>query len=467
MNGNGPQVRTDIPGPKSRELLRADQRHLSHGSAYGDMFGSGLHAPVFVASEGCYLIDADGNRFMDTSGAYSIGVQGYSPGPLIDAVCAQMRQLMHLPNMPNIPMLQLAESLLGICPGELKEGLVQFEVGGGPTMDLAFKLAYHHAVYGKGVSHPVTLAFMGAYHGRSIGANTLTGYAYYRDGMPRTPDVVHLPFAYCYRCPYEKEYPSCDILCARLVGKLLESSNYTFRDPNTGHNSVATLVIEPIQAHSGMIVPPDEFMPTLAEVCRQYGITTVVDEICMGIGHTGKWFACDHWGFVPDIMAVAKALTGGTWPLGAVVAKRPIYEVWGALPDRHMGTYHGSPVGCAAGLATLDLIKRENLLENASRMGAYFLAGLHELADRHSLIGEVCGKGLALGVEFVRDRTTKAPAAREAGLIVLEAAKKGVLILRNGYFNNRITFMPPLNVTKDEVDIILKVLDHAIRRVAL
>jgi 4-aminobutyrate aminotransferase-like enzyme len=462
LGTDGPRVTTEIPGPKSKDLLKIDHRYLSGGSAYGDMFGSGLHAPVFVASEGSYLIDADGNRFMDTTGAFSIGVQGYSPGPLIDAVCVQMRQLMHLANMPNVPMLRLAESLLAISPGDLKEGLVQFEVGGGPTMDLAYKLAHYYAVYGKGVAHPVTLAFMGSYHGRSVGANTLTGYANIRDGMPRTPDVVHIPFAYCYRCPYEKEYPSCGIFCARYVGRLLESSNFTFRDPKTEHNAVATMVIEPIQSHSGMIVPPDEFLPTLADICRQYGITTVVDEICMGIGHTGRWFASDHWGFVPDIMAIAKALTGGSWPLGAVLAKKPIYEVWGAAPDRHMGTYHGSPVGCAAGLATLELIQRDNLLDNARRMGEYFLAGLRDLAGRHPLIGEVCGKGLALGVEFVRDRVTKIPATREARLIVVEAARKGVLILRNGYFDNRITFMPPLNVTREEIGIILEVLDHSI-----
>ena len=461
---DGPRVSTEIPGPRSRKLLEMDDRHLSGGSAYPDMFGTGLRAPVFVASEGCYLIDADGNRFLETSGTYSVGVLGYAPRPLMDAAYDQMKRLMHVPNMPNPPMLELAKSLLEICPGDLKQGKVQFEVGGGPTMDLAFKLAHYYAVYGKRAVNPVTFAFMGAYHGRSLGATALTGYAYYLDGMPRVPGIVHIPFAYCYRCPYQKEYPTCDILCARMIGHLLESGNYSYRDQNTGRNSVATLVIEPIQAHSGMIVPPDEFLPVLAEVCREYGITTVADEICMGFGHTGKWFAGDHWGFVPDIMAVAKAITGGAWPLGAVVAKKDIYDVWGAAPDKHMGTYHGNPVGCAVGLANLGLIRENHLVENAAAMGDYFLNGLRELAERYPLIGDVTGKGLAIGVEFVRDRKTKEPAERETIAIVREAAKLGVLILRNGYFGNRITFMPPLNVTTHEIDIILDVLAQVIGR---
>lgn len=462
---DGPEVKTEIPGPASRKLLELDDKYLSAGSAYPDMFGTGLHAPVFVASEGCYLIDADGNRFLETSGTYSIGVWGYSPTPLIDAAYNQMKRLMHVPNMPNQPMLDLAKSLLEVCPGGLKHGKVQFEVGGGPTMDLAFKLAHYYAAVGKKIANPITFAFMGAYHGRSLGANSLTGYAYYLDSMPRVAGIVHIPFAYCYRCPYEKEYPGCDVLCARIIGKLFESGNYSYRDQNTGRNSVATLVIEPIQAHSGMIVPPDEFFPTLSRVCRQYGITTVVDEICMGFGHTGKWFASDHWGFEPDVMAVAKAITGGAWPLGAVIARKEIYDLWGDRPDKHMGTYHGNPVGCAVGLANMELIKKNHLIENAASMGDYFLEGLRELARRYPIIGEVSGKGLAIGIEFVKNRDTKTPAESEATAIAAEAAKLGVLMLRNGYFGNRITFMPPLNVTTNEINIIVDVLEKAIRKV--
>lgn len=462
--GDGPHVFTDIPGPKSRELLQANGDRLSGGSAYPDMFGTGWHAPVFVASEGSYLIDADGNRFLETSGTYSVGVLGYSPRPLMDTVYDQMKQLMQLPNMPNLPMLELSKSVLEICPGDLKEGKVQFEVGGGPTMDLAFKLAYYYAVYERRIVSPVTLAFMGAYHGRSLGATALTGYAYYLDGMPKVPGIVHIPFPYCYRCLYKKEYPGCDIFCAKIIGQMLDSGNYSYRDQNTKRNSIATLVIEPIQAHSGMIVPPDEFYPVLAQVCGEYGITTVMDEICMGFGHTGKWFSCDHWDFVPDIMAVSKAFTGGSWPLGAVVAKKDVYDKWGSVPDKHMGTYHGSPVGCAAGLANLALIKEKRLVENAACMGDYFLSELREMGKKYPLIGEVAGKGLAIGVEFVRDRKTKEPAEEETIKIVREAAKLGVLILRNGYFGNRITFMPPLNSTKQEINIILNVLEQAITR---
>jgi 4-aminobutyrate aminotransferase-like enzyme len=188
----------------------------------------------------------------------------------------------------------------------------------------------------------------------------------------------------------------------------------------------------------------------------------VDDEVAMGIGHTGHWFACDYYGVVPDIIGIAKALTGGVWPLGAVIAKKHIVDIWGAEPDKHMGSYHGNPVGCAVALENIRLIKERNLLENARVMGDYMLEGMKELMDRHPLLGEVVGVGLVLGAELVRNRETKVPATEETQRLVVECMRRGVLILRLGPFGNRLNMMPTLDTSKEEADTIIRVLDESL-----
>jgi 4-aminobutyrate aminotransferase-like enzyme len=188
----------------------------------------------------------------------------------------------------------------------------------------------------------------------------------------------------------------------------------------------------------------------------------VDDEIAMGIGHTGHWFACEHYEVVPDIIAIAKALTGGVWPLGAVIAKKEIFELWGAEPDKHMGSYHGNPVGCAVALENIRLIKERNLLENARIMGNYMLAGMKDLMRRHPLLGEVVGVGLVLGAELVRNRKTKEPASEETQQLVQECLRRGVLILRLGPFGNRLNMMPPIDISEEDANMILRVLDESL-----
>jgi 4-aminobutyrate aminotransferase-like enzyme len=211
-----------------------------------------------------------------------------------------------------------------------------------------------------------------------------------------------------------------------------------------------------------MVIPPVEFFQGVRRICDEHGIILVDDEIAMGIGHTGHWFACEYYDVVPDIIGIAKALTGGVWPLSAVIAKKEIMDVWGASPDKHMGSYHGNPVGCAVALANIRLIREKQLLENARAMGGYMLEGLRSLMKSHPIIGEVVGIGLALGVELVRSRTTKEPASEETRRLVSECMKRGVLILRCGYYGNRLNMMPSLDISKGEADTILKVLDESL-----
>jgi len=459
-------VKTEIPGPRSKEWIKKASRYESKGGSYLDFFGSGVHAPVFKEGSGMYITDLDGNTYMDTGGAYASSTLGLSPTELIKAAEQQMETLMHLPDLPNIPRIELAKKLIEISPGELKNGKVQFDVGGGAVMDLAFKIAYYYATRTKSYhSQHNTIAFMGSYHGKTIGANSLTGSARYNENVPVVPGIIRLPFPYCYRCYYNRTYPDCNLYCLDFIRKLFESEAYGVYNPENKKNQVSTLVLEPIQAHLGMVFPPKEFIPGIRKICDDYDITLVFDEICMGIGHTGKWFSCEHWNVVPDIIAISKALSGGVWPLGAVIAKKEIFDVWGEEPDRHMGTYHGNPVGCAAALANIKTIEERKLLKRVEEMGKYFLAGIQDLMQRHKMVGEVVGLGLVLGIEFVKDRKTKEPATEETKKITFEALKQGVMLNRVGYFKNRFNFHPHYTVSKDEIDIIINVLDKSITKV--
>lgn len=455
-------IQTEIPGPKSMEWIVREGVAESGGNAYPDFFGSGKHSPVFVSQEGSYLIDIDGNRFLETSGCYSCGTMGYLPLELIEVAYNQMRELVHVPDVPTIPRIELSEELQKIAPGELVRGRVQYEVGGSGAMDLALQIAYYYSCKLKTQSRHRIMSFWGNYHGRTLGTLSVTGSAHCQEGMPIWEKTVFVPYAYCYRCFLEKKYPKCEMACIDFIERMFESEAYVIRNPATGASQVSVLFYEPIQAHLGMIIPPIEFFQGIRRICDEHGIILVDDEIAMGIGHTGQWFACEHYGVVPDMIGIAKALTGGVWPLSAVIAKKEIMEVWGASPDKHMGSYHGNPVGCAVALENIRLIREKNLLENVRSMGQYMLEGLQALMREHQIIGEVVGIGLALGVELVRNRTTKEPATEETQRLVSECMKRGVLILRCGYHGNRLNMMPSLDISKEEADTVLKVLDETL-----
>jgi len=454
-------VKTEIPGPKSREWIHREKLSESGGNAYPDFFGTGCHSPVFVSEEGACLKDIDGNVFLETSGCYSCGTFSYQPKELIEEAYSQMRKVVHVPDVPTIPRILLSEELKTIVPGKLAEGRVQFEVGGGGAMDLALKIAYYCACKTKRNSRHLVMSFWGNYHGRTLGTTSLCGSAHCQAGMPIWEKTIFVPYAYCYRCFLGKEYPACDIACVKYIERLFETEACAIYDPATGENQISILFFEPIQAHLGMIIPPPEFFKGIRRICDEHNIILVDDEIAMGIGHTGHWFACDYYDVVPDIIGIAKALTGGVWPLGAVIAKKEIMDVWGESPDKHMGSYHGNPVGCAVALKNLQLIKERKLIQNVQTMGNYMLERMKDLMNRHNLIGEVVGAGLALGAELVRDRKTKEPAKEETQKLVYECMKRGVLILRCGYYGNRLNMMPSLDISKHEIDTIIRVLDES------
>lgn len=298
------------------------------------------------------------------------------------------------------------------------------------------------------------ISFIGAFHGRTMGSLSLTASkpVQKRRFFPSLDGVTHIPFANCYRCPYHLEYPSCDVWCAKTLEETYFSS---FVPPE----EVAVLFGEPVQGEGGYIVPPKEFYPTIHKIIKKHGILFADDEVQAGLGRTGRMWGIEHWGVEPDIMTTSKSLGSGI-PIAATVFRdRLDFGEEGA----HSNTFGGNLVGCAASLATLEVISEERLVENAEKMGEYFRKRLLELQEKHRLIGDVRGLGLMLAIELVRDRKTKAFAHEEREEIVAEASRSGLILLGCG--RSGIRLIPSLNVSREQIDTAVEILDRAISRV--
>ena len=460
MAGKHPGQLRDVPGAVTGQYKDLLLRNESGGTFWRAPFEGPEKVPVLKSQEGIYVTDVDGNVYIETLGAFATSCLGYAPKELIQSAMEQASQLMHVSDWPNVPRAELSQRLLEIVPGFLKQGKVQFELGGGPAVDLALELIHYWAP----TPRRDMISFFGGYHGRTVASVNLAANAYNRERLPGVNfNVIRVPYAYCYRCAFDRSYPSCDMFCVKWIERLFESAEYGVYDPATDTSLVAGMAVEPVQTHSGMIVPPAEFYQGLRRICDRYGLVFFSDAIPMSIGRSGKWFACEHFGVTPDMITVSKSLAGGIWPLSVVIGRRDIMDAWEKRPDKHMGTFHGNPVGCKAALTVIEEIQKRNLLAHVTEMGHYFLAGLKALEAKHEVIGEVSGLGLSLGVEFVRDRRTKQPAPEVAARVALESLRRGVIVLRVGYFGNRITFMPPYIITKEEIDTILDVFNQAIK----
>jgi 4-aminobutyrate aminotransferase len=267
---------------------------------------------------------------------------------------------------------------------------------------------------------------------------------------PLLPEVIHVPFGYCYRCPVNRTYPDCGIGCLDWIEEQVF-------DHLTPPEEVAAIVVEPIQGENGYIVPPAGFHAKLRRICDRYGILLIADEIQSGMGRTGRWLAMEHWDVTPDIICLAKGIASGM-PLGAIVANR---ELMNWPPGAHASTFCGNPVACAASLATFEVIEREGLLENAAEMGARLQRGLRRLAEAHAVIGDVRGMGIMVGLELVTDPQTRGPAKALRNDVIQRCYRQGMLLLGAGA--SVIRFMPPLNVTPGEIDLALELFATALQ----
>jgi 4-aminobutyrate aminotransferase len=300
----------------------------------------------------------------------------------------------------------------------------------------------------------LNIAFFGAFHGRTMGALSLTASktVQKKHYNPLVPGITHIPYAYCYRCAYNLTYPQCNLYCVRWVEDTL------FRT-TVPADEVAAIFVEPIQGEGGYIVPPPEFHKELKKIAKKYGILYVADEVQSGMGRTGRMFAMEHFGVAADIVALAKGIASGL-PLGAMIAPAKIMN-WEA--GSHASTFGGNPLSCQAAMVTIKLLEN-NLMKNAADMGERLLAGLAGMQKTYECMGDVRGKGLMVAVELVTDRATKEPATRWRNKIINNAFEKGLLLLGCG--ENSIRFSPSLTVTPDEVDVCLSIFEEAVREVA-
>jgi 4-aminobutyrate aminotransferase len=438
--GVRPEVRTALPGPKAVAHLTGDRKLISPSYTRGYPF-------VIVRGEGAWVWDVDGNKFLDLTTGIAVTVVGHSHPRVVEAIRDQAGRFIHMSGTDFYYELQvrLAERLEQIAPGATSKR-IHYTNSGAESVEAALKLARYET------RRPRFLAFVGGFHGRTMGALSLTSSKpiQRRGFAPLVPAVIHVPFAYCYRCPINLGYPGCQIACLDWI----EEQVFHHLTPP---DEVAAVVVEPIQGENGYIVPPEGFHTKLRAICDQYGILLIADEIQSGMGRTGKWLAMEHWDVVPDIVCLAKGIASGM-PLGAIIASRELMK-W--PPGAHASTFCGNPVACAAAMATMDVIEDGNLLENAAQMGERLQDGLRALAEEHEAVGDVRGLGLMVGVELVTDRETRERAPELRNRTVQKAYERGVLLLGAG--RSVIRFMPPLNVTAHEIDLGLEVFAEALR----
>lgn len=421
-----------------QEILLAQQEYL-----FPSIFHYYKEPLVIDHAKDQYVWDIDGNQYLDFFGGIVTISVGHCNDKVNAAVHAQMDKLQHVSTVfANEPQVALAKKLASITPeGALTKSF--FTNSGTEANETAILAARCYT----GSSEIIALRH--SYHGRSAMAMTLTGHANWRLGGVAQAGVVHAHNAYCYRCPFGQTYPSCELQCAKDMDELIRT---------TTSGRVAGLIAEPIQGVGGFITPPKEYFPIVAEIVRQYGGIFISDEVQTGWGRTGnKWFGIEQWGVTPDIITGAKGLGNGA-PIGLTIAKP---EIANALKGATISTFGGNPVTATAAKAVIDFIEERNLASNAADTGAYLRAGLEDLKEKHTLIGDVRGMGLLQAIELVEDRQSKKPAAA-ATLQVLEAARENRILLgKGGLYGNVLRISPPMNIQKSDVDSFLQALDES------
>ena len=403
-----------------------------------------------VRAEGLYLYGLDGKRYMDFLAAFGAVNVGHNHPKVLAAAREQMEKQIHgaVGVTLHESVLRLAETLPEILPGALD--MFFFGNSGTEAVEGCIKLARN--ITGR----PGIIAFLGGFHGRSYGAATLTASkSVYRTALePFLPSVYHAPYADVYH----SSHPDDPAQCTKEALHALQ----TMLDRLVHPSQVAGMVVEPILGEGGYVPPPKEFLQCLRRICTENGILLILDEVQTGFGRTGEWFAAQVFDVTPDIMAIAKGIASG-FPLGAVCARRELMSRWN--PTVHGTTFGGNPISCAAALATIEVIKEENLLDEAKGNGKYLLDRLRDLKAKYPVIGDVRGIGLMIGVEFIVPGTDREPNPTAAKKVLNECLSQGMLTYPCGQRSQTIRLSPPLNVTRDQIDEAVKILEQSLATV--
>lgn len=442
-------------GPKTKAILLKTLAHESTGHLDFALFTC---PPVLDHGKGAKLYDLDGNEYIDLHAGFTVNVLGHGNEEVNSAMKAQMDKLNHFAELPVESRAELARLLCERHPGQFAKKIM-WAVTGGEAVEIAMKLARWYT--GK----PIIITHWGDFHGRTAGAMSLTAkafmMAYSYPIPPADTAVARLPFPYCYRCPYGREYPSCDLFCADQVEKMFESKETWFNNPKAKVTNVAALLIEPFQSSAGYIPAPLPYLKRLKEIAEKYDFAFISDEVQNGMGRTGKLWAIEHAGVAPDLITMAKSLCNGL-PLAAVTGRKEILDSWG--PGAHSSTFTAYPTACAGGVKVMEILARDRVVEGAAAKGRYFRERLEDLAREHPSIGEVSGIGLYLAIELVKDRKTKEPADEATSWASVELVNEGILCITSGYFFNRLCFAPPLVIETSEIDQAIDTLDRVLAR---
>ncbi len=434
------KIKVSPPGPKARKIIALDKKFMATATKT---------SPIAAKrAKGAIIEDVDGNTYLDFTSGVGVVNTGHCHPKVVEAVQKQAGELMHFAGTDFYYDVQsrLAESLVKITPGTFAKK-VFFTNSGTESVECAIKLARWSTKKSR------FIAFLNAFHGRTMGSLSLTASkTKHRERyFPMVPGVTHIPYAYCYRCRYNLEYPDCDVWCA----KILEEVYFNTLVPP---DEVAALFIEPIQGEGGYIVPPKEFLQEIRRITRKHKILMVDDEVQAGFGRTGKMFAIEHFGIEPEILTLAKGMGSGM-PIGAAVfAAKYDFGVAGA----HSNTYGGNLLACVSALATIDIIKKEQLDKRAEKLGKLAAKRLSEMKEKHALIGDVRGIGLMQAVELVKSRKTKVPATKEVDRILKTCYKNGLILLPCG--TSGIRFIPPLVIKEGELNEGFDIFENALKK---
>jgi 4-aminobutyrate aminotransferase len=438
---SAPQIVTELPGPNAQRVIAEDAQYMS--SSY-----TRSYPLVAKRGRGVVVEDVDGNTFLDFSAGIAVVSTGHCHPEVVAAIQKQAAELIHMSGTDfHYDLLnQLAKKLSAVAP---MPGPHKFYYGnsGAEAVECAIKVARYHT------RRQHIIAFYGAFHGRTMGALSLTASnpQQRRRFAPLLPEVTHVPYPYVYRdCrggPAEQE--AFALQCARFIEERLFRST-------VAPDEVAAIVLEPIQGEGGYVVAPDNFLQEIRRICDRHGILMVVDEVQSGVGRTGKWWAIQHAGVEPDVVALAKGIASGM-PLSVCMTRANIMD-W--PPGSHASTFGGNPVSIAAALATMDILERE-AIGNAARVGDFMMQRMRTWIGRFPIVGDVRGRGLMIGVEIVRDRESRTPAGNERDAIIKRAFERGVLCLGAG--PNTIRLSPPLIVSQEQASVALGIIEECIQ----
>jgi len=439
-----PKMKTEIPGPKSKVLLQLKEKYVPKG-----VFNT---VPTFIKrGEGAVIEDIDGNILLDFAGGIGVLNIGYSHLEVVEVVKEQAEKFFH--SSINVILyesyIRLAKKLCEITPGNFKKKTM-FVNSGAEAVENAIKIARKYT------KKTDIICFEGAFHGRTLLAMTLTSKVKpYSFGFgPFAPGIHKIPFAYCYRCSYGLKRSSCNLRCAGRLNEIFDSVVCA--------ENIAAVILEPIQGESGFIVPPDEFVTKLKEICKKNNILLIADEIQTGFCRTGKMFASEYWEAVPDIITTAKSIAGGL-PLSAVTAREEIIEA--SRIGEIGGTFCGNPLACAAGLKVIEIMERDNFARKAQRIGEIIQSRFNTMKEKYSIIGDVRGRGAMMAFELIKDRKSKVPAKEETKAIIKEAYRNGLVLLSAGIYGNVIRILVPLVITEEQLNIGLNIIENAIKKI--